>query len=174
MRSSCLGIIIKRCLALSISVTALSFGIVGCSGFLSDNTQTSATETADTTDTETKKETKDEASAVFTAKYYLDENTDEPSDKTTEVVYGTETKLYTASELGFSKEGQVFKGWKIYRESDNKWYVKNTKENKNTWIEQVDGKLPEGYEYNIRKDGGTLVKAAKSGIVRLYGVWEKG
>ena len=157
------SIIRKRRTIIAVFATlCFSAGLSGCMGL----GKQSAEPTQELQESQTQK------ALVFTVQYYLDENSSTPSDKTTEVEYGKKTKLFTVSDLGFSKEGQEFKGWIIYRETDDKWYVIDKKTNKGTWVQKTDGKLPEGYEYNLRKDGGTLEKAAKDGIVRLYGSWK--
>ena len=155
-------------------VISFSFvGLVGCTNVLTNST-INDTDSNAATPSENMKNPQETSTdnLFFTTQYYIDENASTPSEKTTLVKYDEKTKIYTIEELGFSKEGQHFKGWMIYRDSDNKWYVKNKKNNKTTWIEKDGDSLPNDYEYDLRNDGGTLRKASKSGIVKLFGVWE--
>ena len=106
----------------------------------------------------------------YTVKYHLDENSS-ASSKTTTVKYGEWTKLLTLSELGFSKSGKKFAGWKLYREKDNTWYAKDSSGNKK-FVKLVNGKLPSGYTFATYSDGGRTKTAAKSGVVHYYGTWK--
>ena len=106
----------------------------------------------------------------FTVLYHEDEDS-KPSDIVTTIKYGETTQMYYVSELGFEKDDQEFDGWKLYREVDDKWYVRNA-DGKGTWVSLENGKLPDGYKYYICKDGRKLTKAATSGIVHAYAQWK--
>jgi hypothetical protein len=114
--------------------------------------------------------TESEEKMTFTLQYYPDVDSETPSEKTTEAVYGEETPILSVEELGFTKEGYGFLGWREMREVDGKWYVQDAK-GKKDWIEVKDGKLPKGYSYVLRRDGDKVTTAAKKGIVRLYAEW---
>lgn len=105
----------------------------------------------------------------FTVYYHIDEDTD-ASGSTTTIPYGEETPLYSVNALGFAKEGKIFKGWKLYREIDGKWWMKE-ENGKRTWGLLEDGKLKEGYDYSLLKDEQKISKAATSGIVHAYAQW---
>lgn len=106
----------------------------------------------------------------YTIYYYDDVDAAEPSDQTTTATYGTKTKLLTVKELGFSKDGKVFEGWRMRRDTDNKWYVRLAS-GKIRWTAVEDGELPEGAHWQLRKNGSSLIKPAKEGDVRLYAQW---
>ena len=106
----------------------------------------------------------------FTVNYHIDENSPASSLKTV-VKYGTWTKTLTTTELGFSKKGLKFAGWKGYREIDNKWYVQDSN-GKKQWITLTNGKLPAGYSFYIYKDGQQVMALAKSGNTHFYGTWK--
>lgn len=61
--------------------------------------------------------------------YYHSSDTAAASSTTTKVTYGTSTATKTISELGFSKAGYTFAGWKVYREVDGKYYVQDANGN---------------------------------------------
>lgn len=102
--------------------------------------------------------------------YYPDVDSDVPSEITTEATYGVDTMLPTIDDLGFVKEDYIFEGWRIFREFDGKWYLRN-EEGKGVWAELEEGKLPEGYQFSLRKDGGALTAPTPRGAVRLYAQW---
>ena len=106
----------------------------------------------------------------FTVNYHLDDNSNASSQKT-DVVYGNWTKTLTVKELGFSKSGKTFVGWKAYREIDDKWYVKDASGNYK-FVKLVNGKLPSGYTFAIYKNGTNIRTFAKSGNVHFYGQWK--
>lgn len=106
----------------------------------------------------------------YTVKYHIDENS-AASSKTTKVIYGKTASLLTVKQLGFSKTGKKFAGWKSYRESDDTWYVINS-EGKKEFKKLNNGKLPSGYKYHLYKDGGSTFKFAKSGIAHFYATWK--
>ena len=74
------------------------------------------------------------------------------------------------SELGYSKDGYKFVGWKVYRESDGKWYMSD-KSGKCSFEELKNGKPPVGYKYELCKDGtGAGTHLVKSNVLP-YGKW---
>lgn len=83
----------------------------------------------------------------FTVKYHLEDSAP-ASSKTTTVTYGTSTKTLTLAELGFSKTGYSFQGWKAYREYDSKYFVYDS-EGTNLWATS----LPTGYVYGLYTNG---------------------
>ena len=161
--------------AVFASIIAMSTGVAGCSGiFPTEGSKEDTVESASISETVSETENTDISTEQrsYTIYYYIDDETKEPSDKVTEVKYGEKTPVLKISELGFSKEGRKFTGWKVYRESDDTWYLKNTKDNKNSWIALNEGKLPDGYEYSLHQDGEVSVKAAENGAIKLFGTWE--
>ena len=107
--------------------------------------------------------------ATFTVKYHLNDETEE-SEQDTTVVYGTETKTLTISELGYSVDGMAFAGWKAYREVDGKWHLKNVAGTE-SWETLIDGALPEGSSFCIYGDGCFVSDTAPSGNVHFYAQW---
>ena len=109
---------------------------------------------------------------TFTVYYHADTSfTSAALSKTTKVAYGTKTKLFTLSELGLSKTGYRFTGWRIYREIDGRWLTIDANGNY-VWLELTNGTLPKGYTFHLIKDGGFITKAATSGKVHLCAQWE--
>ena len=109
-------------------------------------------------------------SGEYIIEYYDDIKSEVPSEMTTKAISGEETKLLSLEELGFSKDGYVFHGWRINRDSDGKWFLRDDK-GESHWYDLENGELPEGYSYNLRKDGGTLTSPTTGGKVRLYAEW---
>ena len=107
--------------------------------------------------------------SVFTVKYHADDAAN-ASSKTTKVQYGVSTKTLTTSELGFSKTGQIFVGWKAYREVDDKWFVVGS-DGKAAWTKLANGELPEGSSFYIYQNGNAVSKTAPSGNVHFYAQW---
>ena len=105
----------------------------------------------------------------FSIRYYpIDEKVLE--DYLTTVNFGEKTAVLKLNELNINDEKNSFKGWRLFRELDGKWYLRDEK-GREEWMYLDDDKLPSGYEYVLKKDGFTLSKAATSGVVRLYGTW---
>ncbi|MBO4767707.1 MAG: InlB B-repeat-containing protein, partial [Lachnospiraceae bacterium] len=102
----------------------------------------------------------------FLVKYYLTDNSS-CSPKMTQVPYGTTTKTLTAQELGFSRDGKQFVGWKVYRDYDKKWYVKDANGNK-YWATSV----PAGGDYALYVDGENIAKTTVNGTTAyFYAQW---
>ena len=106
----------------------------------------------------------------YTINYHLDDSA-AASTKTTVVKYGDWTKTLTLKELGFSKNNKKFAGWKMFREQDNSWYVKDADGNKK-YLKLTSGKLPAGYSFVLYANGAQTRTLAKSGIVHFYGTWK--
>ena len=103
----------------------------------------------------------------FTVKYYQTENSD-ASNKTSTVVYGVSQKTLTIETLGFQQSGKVFKGWKVYRDYDNKWYVKDASGSK-YWATEV----PAGGDYALYVNGESVGKTTVAGTTaHFYALWE--
>lgn len=107
---------------------------------------------------------------AYTVNYHIDENSS-ASSKTTKVTYGKKTTLLTTKQLGFSKSGKTFAGWKAYRENDDTWYVKNS-EGVKEFKKLSNGKLPKGYTFVKYKDGGVTNTFAKTGNAHFYATWK--
>lgn len=106
----------------------------------------------------------------YIIEYYSEENGETPALETTNGVYGVDIKLLTIEELGFTKEGYVFEGWRINRTVDDKWYLRD-ETGKCGWYSLNQGALPEGFTFALRNNGGVIGGPAKEGIVRLYAQW---
>ena len=161
--------IIKKIVICSSMLTAFftaTVGITGCSGDIFSNNTVPATTAVETTSKE-----KEQTDISYTIQYYNDEKTENPSDKTTTVKYGEKTPVLTIKELGFSKDGKKFLGWKVYRESDDTWLLQTINDKKQKWMKIIDGNLPEGYEFKLHGDGSPSVKATKKGSIKLYAIW---
>ena len=108
-----------------------------------------------------------EATRDFTVKYYQTDNA-ASSPKTSTVTYGVSQKTLTISELGFSQSGKHFKGWKVYRDYDNKWYVKDANGSK-YWATSV----PSGGDYALYVNGESVGKTTVAGTTAyFYAQWE--
>ena len=119
---------------------------------------------------ETLSEEAETSTGAYRITYYPDVDSDVPSEISSEAVAGIDTTICTIQELGFSKEGYVFEGWRLYRESDDAWYLRNEK-GKGVWASLENGELPAGCHYALRGDGATLTAPTKEGLVRLYAQW---
>ena len=164
---------LKNIIIISSFLTTIcvgTLGISGCSGgFFSGNDQTETT--LATTHKKNDSKADSNKDITYTIQYYIDDKADKPSDKTTTVKYGEKTPVLTIKELGFTKEGKKFAGWKVYREADDTWSLRTIKDKKQSWKTVVDGKLPDGYEYKLHGDGSPSVMATKSGSIKLYATW---
>ena len=172
----------KRIMAFMLSaMIALPF-LGGCS-MIEDSSKKEAMTTAeqeepdekkaDSSNTENLIEENDETQTdahEYIIYYYEDIDADEPSDQSTTAIYGTGIRIMTIDELGFSNAEEFFEGWRLYREMDDKWYVRSPK-GKIGWRELENGQLPEGYVFQLRKNGGVLTQPAPEGNVRLYAQW---
>ena len=108
-----------------------------------------------------------ETTSDFTVKYYQTDNA-APSSKTSTVTYGVSQKTLTISELGFSQSGKHFKGWKVYRDYDNKWYVKDANGSK-YWATSV----PAGGDYALYVNGESVGKTTVAGTTaHFFAQWE--
>ncbi|MBQ7145883.1 MAG: right-handed parallel beta-helix repeat-containing protein [Lachnospiraceae bacterium] len=107
----------------------------------------------------------------FTAVFYETEIS-APSDQTLWIEYDTTTKIYSLDQLGYSQIGRIFLGWKLYREVDGKWRVKDG-EGKAHWITIGEEGLPENYTYYLYGNAWGVKNLATSGNVRFYGQWKE-
>ena len=104
---------------------------------------------------------------LFTVKYYQAENSS-ASSKTSTVVYGVSQKTLTVETLGFQQSGKKFKGWKVYRDYDSKWYVKDANGSK-YWATAV----PAGGDYALYVNGESVGKTTVAGTTaHFYAQWE--
>jgi hypothetical protein len=108
-----------------------------------------------------------ESNNAFTVKYYLTDNSS-ASNQTSTVVYGVSQKTLTIEALGFIQAGKKFKGWKVYRDYDNKWYVKDST-GKSYWATSV----PTGGSYALYVNGESVGKTTVAGTTAyFYAQWE--
>ncbi len=108
-------------------------------------------------------------SRQYMVKYHQDDKST-ASDKSTTVTYGTLTKIMSLSELGFDGENRTFAGWRAYREYDDAWFLRDSEGNK-AFKQLIDGNLPEGYDFVLYKDQGTIKTTAPWGEVHFYAQW---
>lgn len=148
----------KRWIWLLVLGFSVALGLSGCPHVTSETAPESTPLATDSTP------------GQYVIKYYPDVDSETPSSMATAAVTGVKTKIYTVQELGFSKDGYVFEGWRIYREADNQWYVRDD-QGKETWLAVENGALPAGFSYAMRKNGSTLTAPATEGTVRLYAQW---
>lgn len=130
------------------------------------------TPTKKATATPTKKATATPTAAASTfTVYYHGSDTASAISTTTIVNYGTSTATIKGSAL-FSKTGYTFNGWKVYREYDKKWALKNSS-GKQVWKAlNNDGSLPSGYSYYLYTNGANVSMTARSGRVHFYAQWK--
>ncbi len=107
----------------------------------------------------------------FTVLYHPGDGEKELNASTT-VVFGNRTIIKSIDELNLKKTGYGFNGWKIYRDTDDKWLLKN-KAKERKWMKITGNKLPKDYSFVILKDGGSLTKTCSGGTVHLYALWKK-
>ncbi len=107
---------------------------------------------------------------TYTVEYYPDVNSTLPIEIQKDFVSGEKTKIRTIEELGLKSEEQIFEGWRLYRESDGKWFLKD-RQGDSSWRELVNGSLPVGYCFDFRGDGDILISPTDKGVVKLYAQW---
>ena len=106
--------------------------------------------------------------------YYHESFESDAAEQTTTVVYGTPTPTVTIQTLGYQEIGRVFAGWAVYREVDDKWYLKSTSDDSDrAWMTLVEGELPEGYTYVPYWNGSSVSETAVSGAVHFYAQWNE-
>ena len=69
----------------------------------------------------------------------MDETSKKTSDKVSVVKYSSKTPVCIIEELSFSKDGEKFAGWKVFREVDDTWDLVDKKTNEKGWYKLVDG-----------------------------------
>jgi hypothetical protein len=103
----------------------------------------------------------------FTVKYHLTD-TSPASSQTSTVTYGVSQKTLTIETLGFQQSGKRFKGWIVYRDYDNKYYVKDST-GKSYWATEV----PAGGNYALYVNGESVGKTTVAGTTaHFYAQWE--
>ena len=108
---------------------------------------------------------------TYRIKYYPSESGSEPVAEQV-VPYSRSAPIASLSSLGLSDDSSSFKGWKMRRTSDGKWFAQNQAGIKR-YVGLIDGKLPDGYDYCLLKDGANLLRAASVGSsVGLYAVMD--
>ena len=107
---------------------------------------------------------------AYTISYRLDDSSTAHSTST-KVTVGTETAIPSVSELGYSKPGMSFAGWKCYRDSDGKWWA-TLPSGKAGWVSLKNGALPEGCSYRLLPNKWKSAWSASTGCVQLYAVWK--
>ena len=102
---------------------------------------------------------------LFIIYYHLNENAP-ASDRTTIVslIEGAEKPaLITVRELGFSVEGKLFSGWKIFKEDTAEWRTSDKK-----WVKALSA----GESYFYYKDGTAMDQIGDEGsVIHLYAQW---
>lgn len=108
---------------------------------------------------------------TYQIKYYPSESGSEPVAEQV-VPYSRSAPIASLSSLGLSDDSSSFKGWKMRRSSDGKWFAQDQTGIKR-YVGLIDGKLPDGYDYCLLKDGANLLRAASVGSsVGLYAVMD--
>ena len=103
---------------------------------------------------------------TYTILYHADDNAP-AAEEITAVPYGISTKTKTAQELGFSKEGKTFLGWRVVRESDGKTYVMNS-----SGKSYFAATVPKNGSLSLYAEGVEVAKTAPAGtIVHFYAQW---
>ena len=100
--------------------------------------------------------------------YYHSSDTAAAGSTTTPITYGVTTATKTISELGFSKTGYTFSGWKVYRESDKKYvYYTNSDRTAFGWSAGTS------YGYRLYPNGGTVTTTTPNANdkVHFYAQW---
>ena len=104
---------------------------------------------------------------AYTVYYHLDE-TAEASDAVTRIVFGKVASILTAKELGFSKPGKKFAGWRVYWANLGCWRVVDP-EGEKVWMKEPG----EDETYVVYKDGLPLKNTVPAGDeVHLYAQWK--
>lgn len=107
----------------------------------------------------------------YIVEYYCDVDHNNPSPVTTFGVTGVPTMTATIENLGFSKEGYLFEGWRVYRSEDQKWFLRS-KDGKNQWMKLTkEGRLPDDFQYVLMHNARTLKSPAKKGTVKFFAQW---
>ena len=108
-----------------------------------------------------------EGEDAYRVRYYANESAGKPLAEHA-VPYSRSEPIASASSLGLLGGPASFKGWKMRRESDGRWFAQD-KAGAKRYVGLVDGKLPDGYDFCLLKDGARLLKAAPAGSgVSLY------
>ena len=115
-------------------------------------------------------EKKQNAEKRYTVYYHIDDMA-APHPESTQVKYGTLTKTKTVDELGFKKENRTFAGWRVYRELDETWFLKDSN-GKNSFKKPINGLIPADHTFVLYKDGEAVKYTAQSGIVHFYAQWK--
>lgn len=68
--------------------------------------------------------------------------------KETLIESGNSAVLYKISELGYDRDGYIFKGWRICRTSDHKWLPED-QNGVESWEEITEGIIPIGKSYEF-------------------------
>lgn len=106
------------------------------------------------------------AANTYTIKYYANGGSGSMED--TIVTYDTETQT---RDNDFVKSGYKFKGWTMYRTSDNKWQYTLSDESNGFYVE---GSNPSGSAKTVYKNGfiSKTASPVNGDIVKLYAQWE--
>lgn len=106
--------------------------------------------------------------ATYYVKYYLSDSSSKPLAECNTPFDSLYTIEMFSAIAGNNQQTASFKGWKMRRESDGRWYAQD-KAGGRRYVGLVDGKLPDGYDFCLLKDGARLLKAAPAGSgVSLY------
>ena len=107
---------------------------------------------------------------TYVIQFFPDVDSEHPIDVYVTGTAGEKTIIPKIQELGIEKEGYLFEGWRLYRGIDNSWYLRDAR-GKGIWAKLEKGKLPEGCNYALREDGGTLIAPTTEGGVCLFAQW---
>lgn len=142
----------------------------GCS-FLSDNQETESVAIAEESNEAEENNENEKEDKEYTIEYYQDTESTKPFSETTIGRVGEKVTIKTIKELGYSKEGYGFLGWKVYRVDDDKWLLKKKNSGDSEWRSLEGGKLPKGYSFRLLTEGRDLNQKSTDGVIRLYADW---
>ncbi|MCR5782501.1 MAG: hypothetical protein K6G90_07150 [Clostridia bacterium] len=104
--------------------------------------------------------------------YYQEEGSLKQSSTKTAVSFNHKTSTAKIEDLtDINKAGYVFKGWHVYRDYDDTWYMKNKSTGEKYWLPMKDGKEPDGFVRGVYKSGTEVSRTAPYGNVYFYGTW---
>ena len=76
-----------------------------------------------------------------------------------------------SSDLGFSKKGKAFAGWKAFRDIDNKWLMSGPSGTR-SWENKEKVKKTGRHDYYLIKNDAAVVRSSPGGTLHLYAQWK--
>ena len=91
-----------------------------------------------------------------------------PHVRSTQVIYGEKTDTLSYQELGFSRSGKRFLGWKVYRADTHSWLYRNSA-GETYWYAGE----PEGRRFRLYSNEMAVSTTVPAGTtLHFYGQWE--